>query len=126
MVRERVLKIVLVLFGLLFLAGIIPVAMFLSSKNQSDAGVPMLMSLYVVLGVFLLLAVRNPPSHRSLIAYAAWANLAHGAVMAVQTFEFPGVRDFKFGSITFLVIGAVLLTLAPAKKTVEKPAALAA
>jgi hypothetical protein len=126
MVQERLLKIVLVLFGLLFLAAIIPIAMFLWSKNQSDAGVPMLMSLYFALGIFLLLAVRNPSAHRSLIAFAAWANLAHGTVMAVQTFEFPGVRDFKLGAITFIVIGAILLAVVPKKQTVAKIEAVAA
>lgn len=126
MVRERVLKTVLVLFGLLFLAGTIPIAMFLFSRSQADAGVPMLMSLYVVLGVFLLVAARNPSAHHSLIAYAAWANLAHGAVMTVQTFEFPAVLDFRFGSVTFVVIGAILLALAPRKQSVAKTEAVAA
>lgn len=119
MVRERALKIVLVLFGLLFLAGLIPIAMFLWSKNEAGAGVPMLMSLYVALGVFLLLAVPNPSRHRSLIAYAAWANLAHGAVMTVQIFEFPGVNDFRYGSVSFIAIGAILLALLPKKSPVK-------
>lgn len=126
MARERALKIVLVLFGLLFLAGLIPIAMFMWSKNEADAGVPMLMSLYVALGVFLLLAVPNPSAHRSLIAYAAWANLAHGAVMAVQTFEFPGVHDFRNGAVMFILVGAVLLTLLPRRNPVVKTEAAVA
>lgn len=118
MARERALKIVLVLFGLLFLAGLIPIAMFLWNKNEADAGVPMLMSLYVALGVFLLFAAPNPSAHRSLIAFAAWANLAHGVVMAVQTFEFPGVHDFRNGAASFIVIGVILLALLPRKNLV--------
>ena len=128
MLRQRALKIVLVLFGLLFLAGTIPLGMSLWSRNQADAGTPMLMSLYVALGVFLLLAVRNPSAHRSLIAYAAWANLAHGTVMLIQRFEFPGDRDLRFGSIAVVVIGAILLALVPKKQPVaeKNPAAIAA
>lgn len=128
MFRQRVLKIVLVLFGLLFLAGLIPLATSLWSRNHADAGTPMLMSLYVALGVFLLLAARNPSAHRSVIAYAGWANLAHGTVMLVQRFQFPGDRDLQFGSITVIVIGAILLALVPKKQPVaeKSPAAMAA
>jgi hypothetical protein len=36
----------------------------------------MLMSIYVTLGIFLLLAVRDPAANRSLIAFGGWANLA--------------------------------------------------
>jgi 4-amino-4-deoxy-L-arabinose transferase-like glycosyltransferase len=128
MVRERILKVVLVLFGLLFLAGLIPIWMSLWSRNQADAGTPMLMSLYVALGVFLLLAVRNPSAHRSVIAYAAWANLAHGSVMLVQRFEFPGDRELKFASITVIIIGAILLAVVPKKQPVAEktPAAVTA
>lgn len=126
MVRLRALQAVLVLFGLLFLAAIIPIVMSLSSKSQSDAAFPMLMSLYVPMGVFLLLAVRNPSTHRSLIAFAGWANFAHGAVMAVQAFEFPAVRDFKFGSIAFIVIAAILLALLPAKPPVAQSSSVPA
>jgi uncharacterized membrane protein YoaK (UPF0700 family) len=44
----------------------------------------MMLSLYVALGIFLLLAARNPSAHRSVIAFAAWSSFAHGAVMAVH------------------------------------------
>jgi hypothetical protein len=50
--------------------------------NESDYGDDMMLSLYFALGIFLLMAVRNPSAHRSLIAFAAWSSVAHGAVMA--------------------------------------------
>lgn len=126
MFRERALKVVLIVFGLLFVAGLIPIYMFLWDKNQADAGVPMLMSLYVALGVFLLLAVRNPSAHRSLIFYAGWANAAHGTIMLVQHFEFPRDLDLKVGSVTVIAIGVILLALAPKKQpVVEKTPAAA-
>jgi len=74
--KERALKIVLVLVGLLFLATVYPMLGGVLHTEQSDTGDTMMMSLYATLGVFLLLAVRNPPAHRSLIAFAAWSSFA--------------------------------------------------
>jgi succinate-acetate transporter protein len=116
MVRERALKPVLVLVGLLFTAGVVPLTMFFSR----EPAVPMLMSIYVTLGIFLLLAVRDPAANRSLIAFAGWANLAHAGVMAVQ--EYPKVIERRelAGVIVFAIVGVVLVALTPAKQSVEK------
>jgi hypothetical protein len=65
--RERVLKVVLVLVGLLFSAGIYPLTMSLWRMNKSDYGDDMMLSLYFALGIFLLMAVRNPSANRSLV-----------------------------------------------------------
>ena len=73
--RERALKIVLVLVGLVFSAAIYPAIGGLSDPAHSDTGDTMMMSLYFALGIFLLIAVRNPSAHRSLIAFAAWSSL---------------------------------------------------
>jgi hypothetical protein len=63
MLRERILKGVLVLLGLLFSAGIYPIAMTLWHPDPSeDKGDFMMLSLYVTLGVLLLIAARNRPS----------------------------------------------------------------
>jgi hypothetical protein len=69
--RERALKIVLAVVGLLFTAGVVPLTMFFSR----EPAVPMIMSIYVTLGIFLLLAERDPAANRSLIAFGGWANL---------------------------------------------------
>jgi hypothetical protein len=69
--RERVLKVVLVLVGLLFSPGIYPLTMSLWKMNESNYGDDMMLSLYFTLGIFLLTAVRNPSANRSLIAFAA-------------------------------------------------------
>jgi hypothetical protein len=52
-----------------------------------EPSVPMLMSIYVTLGIFLLLAVRDPAAKRSLIGFGGWANLAHAGVMAAQEYR---------------------------------------
>lgn len=50
-------------------------------------------SLYVALGIFLLIAVRNPSANRSLIAFTAWSSFAHTAVMAVTSFSKGGIAE---------------------------------
>ena len=120
--RERMLKVVLVLVGLLFVAGVIPLAMFFSR----EPAVPMIMSIYVTLGIFLLRAVRNPSENRSLIAFAGWANLAHAAVMAAQEYWNVIERRELVGVVVFVIVGAALVALAPAKQPVERRSAVVA
>jgi hypothetical protein len=50
--RERTLKIVLVLVGLLFTAGVYPLVGSLLHPADSDTGDTMMLSLYVALGIF--------------------------------------------------------------------------
>jgi len=67
MLRERALKIVLVVVGLFFWAAIYPAIGGLLDPAHSDTGDTVMMGLYVALGIFLLIAVRNPSAHRSLV-----------------------------------------------------------
>ena len=93
--RERALKIVLVLVGLFFVAGIYPMITLVRSAwraNNEDA-TPMMLSLYFALGIFLLIAARNPSAHRSLIAFTAWSSFAHAAVMTVMAAHVTSARE---------------------------------
>lgn len=119
MKRERVLKVVLVLVGLLFVATVYPLITMLGQEPP----LAMMLSLYVTLGVFLLLASRNPAANRSLIAFAAWSSLAHATVMAVQAYRNMIERRELFGVAAFFVIGVVLLALTPARQSVQPVAA---
>ena len=121
--RERALKVVLVLVGMLFSAGIYPLTMILWQRNRSEGGDAMMLSLYVTLGILLLIAVRNPVANRSLIAFAAWSSFAHATVMVVQAFENASDRDLLWGSAVLVVIGLGLIVLAPAKQSVERVSA---
>ncbi len=111
--RERALKVVLVLVGLLFSAGVYPLRMFLSR----EPALAMMLSLYVTLGIFLLLAVRNPSANRSLIAFTAWSSFAHAAVMAVQAYQKMIERGELLGVAALVIIGVALIALAPAKQS---------
>ena len=127
--RERALKVALVLVGLLFIDGVYPVAMDLWNGDASDPGDTMMMSLYLTLGIFLLLAVRNPSAHRSRIAFAAWSSFAHALVMSGLALQHRFVSDragFLGGSAVLVVIGVVLIALAPAKSPREPVSAPAA
>jgi hypothetical protein len=123
--RERALKVVLVLVGMLFSAGIYPLTMSLWKMNQSDYGDDMMLSLYFALGIFLLIAVRNPSANRSLIAFAAWSSFAHAAVMAVLAFHIASERGGLLSAVAVLVvIGVTLIVLSPATQSGE-PASVA-
>ena len=111
MVRKRILQVVLGVIGLLFCAAVLALTRFTDPAFTTDQ---MLASIYATLGVFLLLAVRNPSAHRSLIAFAAWSSLAHGGVMALQVFHHLIPRkDLLMAVLPFLIIGIVFLVLAP-------------
>jgi hypothetical protein len=118
--RERALKVVLVLVGLLFTAGIYPVATILWQRDQSGYTDAMMLSIYFTLGILLLMAVPNPSAHRSLIAFAAWSSFAHAAVMAVMAFRDASERGHLLGVALFVVIGVPLIVLAPARQPVER------
>ena len=113
MIRERALKVVLVLVGLLFTAAVYPVV----GMNLDDQALKMMLSVYATLGIFLLLAASNPSEHRSLIAFTAWSSFAHASVMAVQVYYGLIARREGFGVLFLAILGVVLLALAPAKPT---------
>jgi uncharacterized protein DUF6632 len=124
MLRERALKVVLVLVGLLFSAAAYPAIGGLLGPAHSDTGDTMQMGIYATLGVFLLLAVRNPSAHRSLIAFAAWSSFAHALVMSTLGFEIASERaGFLEASALLVAIGVTLILLAPRKPLGQQTAA---
>lgn len=123
MIRERSLKAVLVIVGLLFTAAVYPVVVDLWNLNQTDYGDDMALSLYFALGVFLLLAVRNPSAHRSLIGFTAWSSFAHGTVMLILATHIASERvGGLFAAGLLYLIGVTLIALLPGKQAVERAA----
>jgi tryptophan-rich sensory protein len=120
--RERALKVVLVVVGLLFCGLVYPLVLFV----KQEPALAMMMSLYVTLGIFLLLAARNPSANRNLIAFTAWSSFAHAAVMSLQAFRNFIARGELIGSAVLVVIGVILIALAPAKQSSERVSAAAA
>jgi hypothetical protein len=113
MIQERALKIVLVVLGLTFLAGVYPMTLFFGR----DPALAMMLSVYVTLGIFLLMAARNPSANRSLIAFTAWSSFAHASLMAVQAYRNVIERRELVGVAVLFIIGVTLIALTPAKAT---------
>src|SRR3954469_15048376 len=116
MTREKALRIVLIFVGLLFVALIYPLALFM----RQEPALAMMLSLYFTLGIFLLLAARAPSANRSLIAFTAWSSFAHAAVMGLQAFRKMIPQGELLGVAALVVIGVALIVLAPAKESKER------
>lgn len=118
MIRERALKILLVLAGLACLAGLYPLTGAIrdgaaTSINRQDQ---MILGIYISLVVFLLIAARNPREHRSLVLFAGWSTLAHDSVMIVQGIQYHDLRGDSLGFVIAAVIGLAFIALTPAKQ----------
>ena len=113
--RQRVLQVLLVLSGFFFVAGIYPLLTSIPQRQQSDYGDQMMLAVYSVLGVFLLLAVKRPEAHRSLISFTGWGTLAHDAVMAVQAFQLKQLRSELLPLIVIALLCVALIVLVPSK-----------
>jgi len=116
--RDRALKVVLVVVGLIFSGLVYPLTMFV----RQEPALAMMLSVYVTLGIFLLLAVRDPLANRSLIAFTAWSSFAHAALMAFQAFRNLIARGELVGVTVLVIIGVALIALAPAKSVEQVPA----
>jgi tryptophan-rich sensory protein len=114
--RERALRVVLVVVGVIFCGLAYPLMMFV----KQEPALAMMLSLYVTLGIFLLLAARNPSANGSLIAFTAWSSFAHAAVMSFQALRNLIAHAELIGSAVLIVIGIALIALAPARQPVER------
>jgi uncharacterized protein DUF6632 len=122
MKRHRALQILLAVFGLACLAGFYPLTGALrdgvaSTINRQDQ---MILGIYITLGVFLLLAVRRPNEHRSLILFAGWSTIVHDTVMIIQGLQHGDLRGDLVGFVVIAIIGVALVALAPPKQPSER------
>ncbi len=113
--RLKYLRIALVLVGVIFIAGIYPLMIIWPSgwtwhTGHSDYPM-MIVGIYATLGVFLIIAARNPLEHRSLIWFTIWSSVVHAAIMTVQSFEAPEHHGHLLGDVPALLFVAVLLAL---------------
>jgi len=116
--RLRALKGFLVFTGIAFAVGV-PIL----TRAWPDAWMweprqpeyeQMIVGVYVTLGIFVLLAARDPLRNLSLIWFTAWSSLVHGGIMAVQAAVDPTERANLIGDIpALLVIGIALVVLTP-------------
>jgi hypothetical protein len=119
--RERALQVVLVLFGLgTVVTNVSPLVSYFLAGPSPTGGTtaPMFWTILATLGVFLVLAARNPSAYRTLIAYAVWSSFAHTAVMAVMAIDLPTRRGDLLAGVAVTGLAAMLLfVLAPREET---------
>jgi uncharacterized protein DUF6632 len=114
--RLRYLRVVLVVVGLIFIVGVYPLMMawwpagWRWQPNQPHYE-QMILGVYATLGVFLIMASRNPLRHRSLIWFTVWSSLVHAGIMAVQAINAPAEHGHLLGDIPALAIVAVALAI---------------
>jgi hypothetical protein len=113
--RGLALKVVLGVVGLIFVASAYPLVTFV----RTVPALSMMFSLYVTLGVFLLLAIRNPSESRTLIAFTAWSSFAHAGIMGFQALRGMILRGELAGVALLVVIGIALIALTPAKRSTD-------
>jgi hypothetical protein len=116
-VRLRLLRVALVVFGLIFLVGLYPLMNawwpggWRWSPNQTEYE-QMIVGVYVTLGVFMILASRNPLQHRSLIWFTVCSSLVHAGIMAMQAMNnMPAEHGHLFGDVPALVLVATVLAV---------------
>lgn len=71
----------------------------------------MILVVYATLGVFLILAAKDPPANRSLLLFTAWSSAAHGLLMAGQAIALdkPGHLVGDVAAMLLLAIGLAVL-----------------
>lgn len=74
----------------------------------------MIQGIYFVLGIFAIIAARDPLRHLSLIWFIAISNIVHGGIMFVQALVDPTEYANLYGDIPALIVtGALIAWLAP-------------
>lgn len=112
--RVRALQIGLVAVGVIFVFGIYPlVRLWPSGWSWGDAPyLLMIVTIYAVLGIFLVLAAADPLANRSLIRFTVWSSLAHAATMTVQSLLDPAAHGgHLLGDVPALVLVAIVLAV---------------
>ena len=113
--RLKYLRIALVLVGIIFIAGIYLLMIVWPSGWTWHTGYSdyplMIVGIYATLGVFLLMAARNPLAHLSLIWFTVWSSIVHAAIMTAQALANPGNHGHLTGDVPALLIVAALLAV---------------
>lgn len=123
--RVKSLRIALVVVGLVFIFGLWPLTVLWPSgwawhaTGHSDY-LQMILGLYATLGVFLILASRNPLANRSLIWFTVCSSVVHAGIMAVQALANPTHIGHLWGDVLALLVVALVLAALTPRGTVER------
>ena len=123
--RNKYLRIALLLVGLIFIFGIYPLTVIWPSGWSWNPGqhlllldlapkseyLQMILGIYATLGVFLVIASRNPSAHRSLILFTVWSSIVHAGIMAAQSLANNQYMGHLWGDVLALFVVAIVLAL---------------
>jgi hypothetical protein len=118
----KYLRIALRLVGLTFIVGIYALIIVWPSGWSWHTGhshnlphyLQMILGVYATLGVFLLIASRNPLAHLSLIWFTVWSTVVHAAIMAAQALANADQIAHLWGDVpALLIVAAFLAFLTP-------------
>lgn len=114
--RMKFLRVALIVVGLIFLVGVYPLTLVWPAgwawhHTGQSVYLQMILGIYATLGVFLLMASRDPLSNRSLIWFAIWSSVVHGGIMAAQSIVYPQHRGHLLGDVPALLIVAIVLAV---------------
>lgn len=111
--KLKYLGIALAVIGAIFIVGVYVMMMVWPSGWAWEPRQPeyeqMIMGVYAVLGVFLILAAKNPLEHRSLINFTIWSSVVHAAIMLVQALTDETERGHLIGDVPALFLVAIIL-----------------
>lgn len=111
--RMKYLKIALFVVGVIFTFAIYPLTILWPSGWSWNPGqseyLQMILGIYFTLGLFLMMASRNPLAHRSLIWFTVWSSFVHGGIMGIQAIVYPNQIGHLSGDVPALLIVALVL-----------------
>jgi len=124
--RIKYLRIALLLVGLFCIIGIYPLTIIWPSGWSWHAGqsdyLQMILGIYATLGVFLVIASRNPLAHLSLIWFTVWSSVVHGGIMAVQSVANREHIGHLWGDVPGLFVAAAVLAVLTPRGAAAKAA----
>src|SRR5215472_19370244 len=105
------LRIALAVVGVIFIVGIYPLTILWPSgwiwhMSGHSTYLQMILGVYATLGVFLLLAARNPLNNLSLIWFTVWSSLVHAGIMVIQALNMPAEHGHLYGDVPALIFAA--------------------
>ena len=119
--KLKYLKIALYVFGIIFIFGVYAMMMWIWPSGwgwtpRQPEYEQMIMGIYATLGVFLILAAKDPLRHASLIWFTVWSSIVHGGIMLVQAIVDATERANLLGDVAALFLVAIVLGFLMPKK----------
>lgn len=112
--KLKYLKIALRVIGILFIAGLPAMMMWIWPSGWGwtpphPEYEHMIMGVYATLGVFLIMAAKDPLANTSLIWFTIWSSIVHGGIMLIQAIIDETDRINLIGDVPALFLFAIVL-----------------